>query len=228
MDLLGRMKLAFSGTHPDTATAFVFAALLWHAGDDGKCFPSMVAISAETGLSLSSVRRAIRKLERLGAIKTLPSNGRYTNSYQINFDFKPGHDERVHSERVQGDRPTRSQGPVNPVTVTAVTVKEHTIEHKNSSSSSTVNAFRETGLTQDEQDFLNNQIPPAQKVEWFRNTTYYGTMVPQPGLVLNSDYYTQKTADYPTYQRVEFDKPMPKYVPPDQIRHGANNQSHGR
>ena len=61
MRLLGRLEFLYKSGLPHRAIA-VYMYLYDRANKDGTCFPSIPTIARHTGLSQSTVRRAIRDL----------------------------------------------------------------------------------------------------------------------------------------------------------------------
>lgn len=118
---------------------FVLVILADAAGPEGYTWLSVPTIAKRTGLSVSSVRRALRYLEEAGAIRSAVRwdevrGDRTSNAYWVDAVTLGGEqlaDPRDHPyaslfagdprRRPPGhsDRTPRSQGPDPPVTVTA-------------------------------------------------------------------------------------------------------------
>ncbi|MGO4338995.1 helix-turn-helix domain-containing protein [Labrys sp. KB_33_2] len=108
----------------------VLSALGNHADENGRCWPSLPTIAADSDLSESTVRRVLRQLCNAGALTTekrFSASGRQqSNTYVINLDWRgplrpepaTGH-ENGSEEGCQPDTPS----PVNltPTPVTADT-----------------------------------------------------------------------------------------------------------
>lgn len=106
---------------------FVYLALQWRDGLKG-CYPSQQTLVAMTGLGESTVRRAIRWLEKAGYLTVIRERDR-SNTYVLTPMAKAeakaallklsttGHGDRIGSGH--GDRMIRSKGPKGPVMVTA-------------------------------------------------------------------------------------------------------------
>ena len=89
-----------------------------------RAWPSVPTIAAEAGLSVSTVRRWLRRLESDGYLTVVGqrAGGRSPTVYSVTLD--PGH----------SDRPPRSFCPPTPVTVTAESVSESVSESNASAS----------------------------------------------------------------------------------------------
>lgn len=99
----------------DPAERYVLLKLADNANHDGLCWPSLSEISDETRLSESTVRRAIRSLEKGGWLTVNRGLGRSKNSQYVL-------QEKV-SERKVSHRKV-SQGKVSPRPIKGVTVTE--------------------------------------------------------------------------------------------------------
>lgn len=78
------MSWIWENTKAEGSELLVLLALADHAGDDGRCYPSMTRIAARARLSLRGAQTAIRALEGKGAIKTdLNAGPKGCNRYTV-------------------------------------------------------------------------------------------------------------------------------------------------
>jgi len=89
----------------DSYCQALFMWMCYHANQDGVCFPSRQRLAEEAGMSIASVKRAIKKLVDIGIIKkTERKKGKenMTNLYEI-IIVEVGSDRtHVGSERAEG------------------------------------------------------------------------------------------------------------------------------
>jgi DNA-binding Lrp family transcriptional regulator len=114
----------------DAYSQALFIWMCYHSNQDGFCFPSRKKLAEESGMSLASVKRSIKKLEDKGVIKkTTRKKGKknMTNLYEIiilrvGSERTQGGSERTQggSERTQGVGSERA-GELNPVSLTKST-----------------------------------------------------------------------------------------------------------
>ena len=87
-------ELMAQGLNPGPAQS-VASALGWFANwnTGGDCHPGQKRIARRAGVSVSTVKRALKVLERMGALRRFKryknkTPGRQTNAYQLNLDYK--------------------------------------------------------------------------------------------------------------------------------------------
>lgn len=105
--------------------------------EGGSCFPSVARLAADTGMSDSSVKRALRRLrDYSGLIQVTPGGGARSNRYQLATALiaQLGASAtqvtltQVKTDPGQPDPPPRSDRPPTPVTLTHDPIKEPTKE----------------------------------------------------------------------------------------------------
>ncbi len=107
--------------------------------DSGECFPSIATIARRANLSKRATQYALRKLESMGEITTIPGESRYsTNIYRINKNLlnsgvqylHPLEESRGASSDTPGVQPTAPKPLVKP-----------SVDKKNSTSSKKTEMF---------------------------------------------------------------------------------------
>lgn len=92
----------------------VLVSLSHFVNRDGQCWPSHQTVAFETGLSISSVERAIRKLKKEGFIQVQPRKIRHTNLYIFPRSYpqvNPSHRRVYENKPVKSnDKPVRVTG----------------------------------------------------------------------------------------------------------------------
>lgn len=79
------------------APKLTLLALADNANDGGYCFPSLELLARKTGQSPRTVRRTIRKLERLGQVHSYTQPGRSSRYFitpcqsTLTFELEQGH-----------------------------------------------------------------------------------------------------------------------------------------
>lgn len=87
----------------------VLVILCDYADDQGYCYPSMLRIAWETGLTERAVRNIMRRLEAAGTVETTEHRGaRNSNEYRINLDTGP-QKEPWETYRDRHKRPSKSE-----------------------------------------------------------------------------------------------------------------------
>jgi DNA-binding Lrp family transcriptional regulator len=107
----------------DAYSQALFIWMCYHSNQDGFCFPSRKKLAEESGMSLASVKRSIKKLEDKGVIKkTTRKKGKknMTNLYEIIILRVGSERTQGGSERTQGVGSERA-GELNPVSLTKST-----------------------------------------------------------------------------------------------------------
>lgn len=106
----------------------------------GRCWPSMVTLAKESGMSVRKAREVTRQLHLAGLIDVSISIGKSSNSYVVKFganpaqraaldDIQPGTACRVKASQPGTTRkPTRHSVPINPAQRADITGKEQVIE----------------------------------------------------------------------------------------------------
>ncbi|HEC60804.1 MAG TPA: helix-turn-helix domain-containing protein [bacterium] len=99
----------------------VLIFLAYHAGKSDRCFPSIPTLSRECCLNPSTVRRALRNLERLGLIHTAPRDHR-SSIYILDLppctlQGSPLHSAGHNSSYNRGTTPPDEAPPPNAATI---------------------------------------------------------------------------------------------------------------
>lgn len=93
----------------------LYAALTFHSFQKGRAWPGQPTLAAETGLSDSSVRRALRELEDYGVLETVRRGQSKTNLYFLHPEVLIGQSDRSESVRVTGEEEQGEEEEVHPL-----------------------------------------------------------------------------------------------------------------
>lgn len=113
------MQAAFDSSAATGTDLLVLLILANHANDSGEAWPSVARVARVARVSVSTARRSIRTLERLGEVQTVVSPGR-PNRYRLTL-ADPGQIDRPSLDATgadpgQIDRPTPVRLTDTPVT----------------------------------------------------------------------------------------------------------------
>ena len=94
------MTLAWDVSGLTAPEKLVLLALADHAGDDGRCWPSMSRIAAKSDMTPRGARGIVRRLETAGLVRTEQSPGRRVNVYRLTIN--PERPSEPNAERGAG------------------------------------------------------------------------------------------------------------------------------